>query len=188
MEAGEYGQMRGTCVSLHADPSWERSQGCCGFRGGFGCGGIFSWRVLYHFVFFECRRPAVSMRPACLMYLSATNGSCQRVGGLFIFSISAFLSVIQHRFRLHRSTALNAHGTNASPDGLCAHAHTSTNKAFPCSCCSKSCRLVEPGAATRVFRGMAGSCFRRLECTMYEVTIPLCFCFALETFLPTDRP
>ena len=38
--------------------------------------------------------------------------------------------VIQHRNWPLRSTILNAHGTNASPDGLCTRTHT--NEAFSC--------------------------------------------------------
>ena len=38
-----------------------------------------------------------------------------------------------------RSTILNAHCTNASPDGLCTRAHT--NEAFSCWFCSNSFRV-----------------------------------------------
>ena len=38
--------------------------------------------------------------------------------------------LIQHRNWPLRSTILNAHGTNASPDGLCTRTHT--NEAFSC--------------------------------------------------------
>ena len=40
------------------------------------------------------------------------------------------MSVIQHRNWPLRSTILNAHGTNASPDGLCTRTHT--KEAFSC--------------------------------------------------------
>ena len=56
--------------------------------------------------------------------------------------------VIQHRNWPLRSTILNAHGTNASPDGLCTRTHT--NEAFSCWFCCKSLELIEPGAATCV--------------------------------------
>ena len=44
--------------------------------------------------------------------------------------------VIQHRNWPLRSTVLNAHGTNASPDGLCTRTHT--NEAFLCWFCCNS--------------------------------------------------
>ena len=37
----------------------------------FGCAGIFS--CFFSFFFFECTRPAASMRPPCLVYLSTSN-------------------------------------------------------------------------------------------------------------------
>ena len=40
------------------------------------------------------------------------------------------MCVIQHRNWPHRSTILNARGTNASPDGLCTRTHN--NEAFSC--------------------------------------------------------
>ena len=48
-------------------------------------------------------------------------------GSLFVY---LFICVIQHRNWPLRSTILNAHGTNASPDGLCTRTHT--NEAFSC--------------------------------------------------------
>ena len=47
--------------------------------------------------------------------------------------------VIQHRNWPLRSTILNAHDTNASPDGLCTRTHT--NEAFSCWFCCKSFRV-----------------------------------------------
>ena len=47
--------------------------------------------------------------------------------------------VIQHRNWPPRSTILNAHGTNASPDGLCIRTHT--NEAFSCWFCCNSFRV-----------------------------------------------
>ena len=49
------------------------------------------------------------------------------------------MSVIQHRNWPLRSTILNAHGTNASPDGLCTRTHT--NEAFSCWFCCNSFRV-----------------------------------------------
>ena len=40
----------------------------------FGCGGIFSPFFFSPFFFFERTRPAASMRPACLTYLSTSTG------------------------------------------------------------------------------------------------------------------
>ena len=61
-----------------------------------------------------------------------------------------FVWVIQHRNWPLRSTIRNAHGINASPDGLCTRTHT--NEAF--SCCAGFAvvreELIEPGAATCV--------------------------------------
>ena len=50
-----------------------------------------------------------------------------------------FLCVIQHRNWPLTSTILNAHGTNASPDGLCTRTHT--NEAFSCLFCCNSFRV-----------------------------------------------
>ena len=47
--------------------------------------------------------------------------------------------VIQHRNWPLRSTILNAHGTNASPNGLCTRTHT--NEAFSCRFCCNSFRV-----------------------------------------------
>ena len=47
--------------------------------------------------------------------------------------------VIQHRNWPLRSTILNSHGTNASPDGLCTR--TYTNEAFSCWFCCNSFRV-----------------------------------------------
>ena len=49
------------------------------------------------------------------------------------------LCVIQHRNCPLRSTILNAHGTNASPDGLCTRTHT--NEAFSSWFCCNSFRV-----------------------------------------------
>ena len=50
-----------------------------------------------------------------------------------------YVCVIQHRNWPLRSTILNAHGTNASPDGLCTRTHT--NEPFSCWFCCKSFRV-----------------------------------------------
>ena len=47
--------------------------------------------------------------------------------------------VIQHRNWPLRSTILNAHGTNAIPDGLCTRTHA--NEAFSCWFCCNSFRV-----------------------------------------------
>ena len=52
---------------------------------------------------------------------------------------SVRLCVIQHRNWPLRTTILNAHGTNASPDRLCTRTHT--NEAFSCLFCCNSCRV-----------------------------------------------
>ena len=44
-----------------------------------------------------------------------------------------YVCLIQHRNWPLRSTILNAHGTNASPDELCTRTHT--NEAFSCWFC-----------------------------------------------------
>ena len=71
MEAGEYGRTRG-CVSSHAVSSWTRSPSCCGFRGVFWAGRFLS-SFFFDLFFFERTRPAASMRPPCIMYVSTSN-------------------------------------------------------------------------------------------------------------------
>ena len=58
------------------------------------------------------------------------------VPGMFVCS---GVCVIQHRNCQLRSTILNAHGTNASPDELCTRTHT--NEAFSCWFCCNSFRV-----------------------------------------------
>ena len=88
------------------------------------------------------------------------NGGYERVECLFLISsASVCLCVIQHRLRPRSSTALKAQGTNTGPDGS-AHIPTSPSCAYVVVSRSE---LVEPGAATCVFRGMAGPCFKSLE-------------------------
>ena len=58
----------------HAVSSWSRSPGCCGFRGVFWVRRFFScFFFRFFFVFpFERTRPAASMWPPCLIYLSTS--------------------------------------------------------------------------------------------------------------------
>ena len=75
MEAGEYGLVRGTCyVALRLDLvavagllwiSW-----CC-----LSAADFFMLFFSVFFFFFERTRPAASMRPACLIYLSTSTGT-----------------------------------------------------------------------------------------------------------------
>ena len=70
MEADEYELTRGTCLVAHTVSRWSRSSGCCPFRGVF-------WlrRDFVHFsslFFFERTRPAGSMKPPYLIYLSTS--------------------------------------------------------------------------------------------------------------------
>ena len=74
--------------------------------------------------------------------------------------ICLFICVIQHRNWPLRSTILNAHGTNASPDGLCTRRHT--NEAFSCWFCCNSFRVDRARRGKRVFIMRPG---RRSEAT-----------------------
>ena len=73
MEAGEYGLTRRTCfvarrleVVAVAGLLWT-------FRGVFWVGRIFFCVFFFSiFLFFERTRPAASMRPPCLIYLSTS--------------------------------------------------------------------------------------------------------------------
>ena len=87
--------------------------------------------------------------------------------------------VIQHRNWPLRSTILNVHGTNASPNGLCTGTHT--KEAFSCCCAVIRLELIEPGAATCVynearprersdrgrFLGMPGPFLKSLDSCIY---------------------
>ena len=65
---------------------------------------------------------------------------CTRNVYLYIFLfVYLFICVIQHRNWPHGSTMLNAHGTNAGPDGLFSRTHT--NEAFSCWFCVNSFRV-----------------------------------------------
>ena len=65
-------------ASSRAVSRWSRSLGCCGFRGVFW----MRWNFVFFFVlfFFERTRPAASMTPPCLIYLSTSTDceSCAR--------------------------------------------------------------------------------------------------------------
>ena len=76
-------------VSSDAVSRWSRSPGCCGFRGVFWVGRIFSI-----FFFFERTRPAASMRTPCLIHLSTSTGV--RTGCHYL--ISLYVSVCNARF------------------------------------------------------------------------------------------
>ena len=84
MEAGEYGLTRGTCflacrleLDVVAGLLWIS---CCVF------GGADFSDFFFDFFFFERTRPAASMRPPCLIYLSTSNEARpreRRDGGRF---------------------------------------------------------------------------------------------------------
>ena len=116
------------------------------------------------------------------------TGHARRVGCLFLFSLSVCVCVciIQRRNRPLRSTALNAHGTNASPDGLCARTHT--NEAFSCWFCCKSFRVDRARRGNVFLEAWLGrvSNFKCLERT-YQVPIyHHVFFLVLEKILPNE--
>ena len=64
---------RAGCTGLTNKVSrWSRSPGCCGFRGVFWVGRIFSSFFFFDLFFFNRTRRAASMRPPCLIYLSTS--------------------------------------------------------------------------------------------------------------------
>ena len=76
------------------------------------------------------------------------DGSYTRVGCLaWSFSVCVCIIKIQPLLRPRLTTALNAHGANSSPGGLCAHTQTKPSRAG--AVVSRS-QLVELGAATCV--------------------------------------
>ena len=78
-------------VLSRAVSRWSRSPGCCGFRGVFWMRRDFSCLVRVCFVFFfERTRPAASMRPSCLIYLSTSKIISS---ALLIMAIRDFQSV-----------------------------------------------------------------------------------------------
>ena len=64
--------------------------------------------------------------------------------------------VIQHCNWPHRSTILNAHGINASPDGLCTRTHT--NEAFSCWFWCKTFRVDRGRRGNVCLRDEAKAC------------------------------
>ena len=91
MEAGKYGLTRGTCfvarrleVVAVAGLLWI--SWCV--LGGADFSVFFFFSI---FFFFERTRPAASMRPPCLIYLSTSTGV--RTGCHYLISLSVCLSV-----------------------------------------------------------------------------------------------
>ena len=87
MEAGEYGLTRGTCfvarrLEVVAVAGLLRISWCVLGAAGF--------RVLFRFFFFECIRPAESVRLPCLVYLSTSTGVR---GCHYLISLSVCLCV-----------------------------------------------------------------------------------------------
>ena len=72
-------------VSSRAVSRWSRSLGCCRF-----CG-VFWVRRDFGGEFFERTRPAASMRPPCLIYISTSTGV--RTGCHYLFSLSVCVCV-----------------------------------------------------------------------------------------------
>ena len=73
MEAGEYGLTRGTCSVARR----LEVVAVCGLRNVFWVrlNFVFSFCRIF---FFERARPAASMRPPCLIYLSSSNDARPR--------------------------------------------------------------------------------------------------------------
>ena len=89
-------------------------------------------------------------------------GSHTRVGCL-VLSVS--VGVCHHDstfFRPRLTTALNAHGTNSSPGGLCARTHT--RGSFLCWCGGKLF-IVDRAGCGNVSRHMAGPWFEKTKPT-----------------------
>ena len=80
------------------------------------------------------------------------------------------MCIIEHRNRPLRSTELNATAPMPVLTGS-VDAHMLTKPSRVGFAVSRS-ELVEPGAATCVFRGMAGMCLKSLEHT-YQVQVPV---------------
>ena len=75
-----------------------------------------------------------AFRQKSLFIAGRTSIGCQKKKIKTLFCTR--VCVIQHRNWPLRSTILNAHVTNASPDGLCTRTHT--NEAFSSWFCCKS--------------------------------------------------
>ena len=79
-------------ASSRAVSRWSRSPGCCGFRAVFWVRWVFSCYIcFFDFFFFERTRPAASMRPPCLIYLSTSTRV--RTGCHYLISLSICLCV-----------------------------------------------------------------------------------------------
>ena len=89
-----------------------------------------------------------------------------KIKNLNLFLYPRDVCVIQHRNWPLRSTILNAHGTNASPDGLCTRTHT--NEACSCCFCCNSFRVdrarrkAEGAKRPRPFLRHAWAVFKKL--------------------------
>ena len=76
-------------------------------------------------------RPFFAFRQKSRFLAGRTSVGCQKLKlKSFFCTRDVCLCVIQHLNWPLTSTILNAHGTNASPDGLCTRTHT--NEAFSC--------------------------------------------------------
>ena len=82
-------------------------------------------------------RPFFAFRQQSLFITGCTSTGCQKKKNASFCTRD--VCVIQHRNWPLRSTILNAHGTNASPDGLCTRTHT--NEAFSYWFCCNSFRV-----------------------------------------------
>ena len=70
--------------------------------------------------------------------------------------VCVIVCVIQHRDWPLKSTILNAHSTNASPDGLCTRTHT--NEAFSCWFCCNSFRVDRARCGNVCLEDQAKAC------------------------------
>ena len=94
------------------------------------------------FIYYERSEPFFpwfSKGTKSLFITGRTSIGCQKLKKKHYSVPGMFVCVIQHRNWPLRSTILNAHGTNASPDGLCTRTHT--NEAFSCWFCCNSFRV-----------------------------------------------
>ena len=79
----------------------------------FGWGGFF--RVFSDFFFFERTRPAASMRPSCLIYLSTITGVRTGCHYLFVLSVCA---CVQHSSFLVIAKALCTRPISTNPGSM----------------------------------------------------------------------
>ena len=88
----------------------------------------------------EATEAVLAFRQKSLFVTGRTSMGCQKNKKTKHSSVPGMsVCVIQHRYWPLRSTILNAHGTNASPDGLCTRTHT--NEAFSYWFCCSSFRV-----------------------------------------------